>query len=188
MQPTTTLARRAFTWVRGGASHSKAHKDFTAHTNLTCTVSVNALGGAGGNAAFALLGTTGSYGAKVSLDTSDIAAWDETAGAYVDLGITGYSNTAWYGIRMVVDTTNTSASNPYGTYDVYIDSGSGFVLETDDYGIDHSMGTGMTRFNAYISSGVYDAAYDGLSITPEPATMTLLLLGLPRALRRRRRA
>ncbi len=173
--------------ARGGspADTGRAELRFVETTDVLVTCDVKTASAAG-DSYIQLLdgGRDGTEGVRVLFDggTSPaprVRAWDGATSVTV---MDSFSSDTVYGVKIVVD-------NSMSTYDLYIDSGSGYVLEADDYSFYGAAGDLDTLvFTNNITDTTYAASLmDNLSIIPEPATMSLLLLGLPFALRRRRR-
>ncbi|MCD4826086.1 MAG: PEP-CTERM sorting domain-containing protein, partial [Phycisphaerae bacterium] len=72
------------------------------------------------------------------------------------------------------------ADGNFHTYQLDMTDDAGWVVTVNQIRLNHPTGTG-------VSGTTWEIDYFRLSATPEPATMTLLLLGLPLALRRRRK-
>lgn len=101
---------------------------------------------------------------------------------YVDVDIISISLDTWYELKMEVDTVTHKvkyAARPM----------SGTWTETNLYGCNASLDSidkiGVVT-QGYASGVCTVTRWDDIQMIPEPATMSLLLLGLPLAIRRRR--
>ena len=85
----------------------------------------------------------------------------------------------WYSFKGVWKSTN--------EYELWVDSGNGLTKVTSGSDTTSVVELGdFENVRCYTKSGAYNFGFDDIVVTPEPATMTLLLLGLPFALCRRR--
>ncbi|MCD4823652.1 MAG: PEP-CTERM sorting domain-containing protein [Phycisphaerae bacterium] len=153
-------------------TNADARKSFAAEAIISAEVKVMRTTSSGAHAIF-LGDANGNWATTVLFENGNITvrnggSYSGTLGTFVANDIVT--------IKMVANATTQ-------TYDAYI----GGSLVADDYAFrETTLGT-LNTFRNFVASS-NDGLIDDLVITPEPATMTLLLLGLPFALRRRRRA
>ena len=157
-------------------SHSTgdARISFAAQTIVTLEVKVMETAVTTGLQHMLYLRDSDSYiGACVRLEGGNVRAY--SGASHYDTGADYAANVA-IDVKIIADTTN-------DTYDLYI----GTSLVAEDYAFRTTTGVGeLSEFRNTVY-GSDAGLIDDLVITPEPATMTLLLLGLPLALRRRRK-
>ncbi|MCD4824186.1 MAG: PEP-CTERM sorting domain-containing protein [Phycisphaerae bacterium] len=168
-----------------GGTTGRAELRFVETTDVVVECKVKVLEDSTGDTYVQLLdgGRDGIEAVRLQFDGSaspTIVAWD---GSSAGTDTLAFSEGTTYGVKVVLN----DAAN---TFDLYIDSGLGYALLADDYDLFDASAGNLDTFVFVRSDGAtaYSSQMDDLSIVPEPATMTLLLLGLPFALRRRKRA
>ena len=157
-------------------NYTSAYRNFDPDTDTTGQLTVNTYLSDATEDLWVSVRSGGTVMMEVLFYTNGAIRWRDGAGTATG---SSYATGTWKELKITWDTTA-------GKYHVYYDgteetsgTGASFVNSgtTNRIVVQNGWGTG-TGFASYV---------DDVSVTPEPATMTLLLLGLPLALRRRRK-
>ena len=164
---------------KGTGTNPQAYRNFTVTENVVGEFTLQAAVSSASNLNVYLRDSAGQIGTYIRINSGGAYAVENGSttnitpgGSWADTGATSFK---------VV--TNTTAR----TYDVYVNGSSTASATGVSFYHNDTSTAGLGRFQVSRFTG-NDGLVDDVSITPEPATMTLLLLGLPLALRRRRRA